>query len=341
MTPRHTILLTGGLGYIGSHTAVALVEAGYEAVILDDLSNSDEEVFDAIKEICGPDHLQFVRGDVTDAQCLAKLFSAHDFFGVIHFAAKKSVAESEAEPLNYLHCNLGGLIELLRAMETADVRNLVFSSSATVYGDQEIFPIPETAVRSAVNTYGFTKVASEEMLERVAAADDRWSFGILRYFNPIGAHPSTLIGENPKGIPANLLPYIDRVATGELPELVVYGDDYPTPDGTGVRDYIHVMDLAEGHVQSLDAIDATGQGHTVNVGTGRGYSVYEVIKAYQDVSGVEIPYRVAPRRAGDVAVYCADASLAKEVLGFTATRDLFDMCRTNYAWTQKLAQKAT
>nr|WP_239030077.1 UDP-glucose 4-epimerase GalE [Nereida sp. MMG025] len=333
--------MTGGLGYIGSHTAVALVEAGYRAVILDDLSNSERSVFDAICQICGDEHLEFIEGDVTDAACLKTVFEAHDFFGVIHFAAKKSVAESEADPLSYLHTNLSGLVELLRAMDTAGVYNLVFSSSATVYGDQEVFPIPETATRHAVNTYGYTKVASEEMLERVGTADDRWSFGVLRYFNPIGAHGSGLIGENPKGIPANLLPYIDRVATGELPELVVYGDDYDTPDGTGVRDYIHVMDLAEGHVQSLDAIDATGQGHVVNIGTGQGYSVLEVIKAYEAVSDIEIPFRIAPRRAGDVAVYCADASLARDVLGFQAKRDLFEMCRTNWAWTQKMAEAKT
>ena len=332
---RHTILLTGGLGYIGSHTAVALVEAGYQVVVLDNLSNSERSVFDALGTLVGHNHLTFIEGDVTDAATLERVFSDHAFFGVVHFAALKSVAESEAQPLAYLETNIGGLLTLLRAMEQAEVFNLVFSSSATVYGDQEIFPIPETAERSAVNTYGFTKLSSEQMLERVGSNDDRWSFGVLRYFNPIGARESAAIGERPNGIPADFLPYIDRVATGSLPELVVYGDDYPTPDGTGVRDYIHVMDLAERHVCSLDAIEATGQGHTVNIGTGQGYSVLEVIRAYEAVSGIKIPYRVAPRRAGDVAVYLADPTLAREVLGFETKRDLFDMCRSNWAWIQK------
>ena len=261
----HKILLTGGAGYIGSHTFVELAAAGYEVVILDNFSNSRPDVLDRLEVISGTPATCYT-GDVRDRALLDRIFAEHEIAAVIHFAALKAVGESAKIPLQYIQTNVGGLLTLLEAMEAAGVWRLVFSSSATVYGDPEVLPVPETAPLSYTNPYGFTKLACEQILEQVGAANDAWTFGVLRYFNPVGAHDTGLIGEDPNGLPNNLMPYIAKVATGELEKLSVFGDDYDTPDGTGVRDYIHVVDLARGHVQSVDALIETGESHTVNLG---------------------------------------------------------------------------
>ncbi|HHS94828.1 MAG TPA: UDP-glucose 4-epimerase GalE [Rhodobacterales bacterium] len=330
-----TILLTGGAGYIGSHTYCELTKAGYDVVILDNFSNSRPDVLDRLEVITGSP-VKCYTGDVLDRAFLDQVFGEHTFSAVIHFAALKAVGESAEKPLEYIQTNIGGLINLLDAMRDAGVWRLVFSSSATVYGDPEILPVPEGAPRSYTNTYGFTKLVSEQTLEQVGAADARWAFGTLRYFNPVGAHDTGLIGEDPNGIPNNLMPYIAKVATGDLEKLSVFGDDYDTPDGTGVRDYIHVVDLARGHVQSVDALITTGKSHTVNLGTGKGYSVLEMIKAYERACGHPIAYQIAPRRAGDVAATYADPTLAGKVLGFSAERDLDNMCETSWNWVSRL-----
>ena len=258
----------------------------------------------------------------------------HEIEAVIHFAAMKAVGESTEKPLEYFDCNIGGFVTLTRAMAELGIFKLVFSSSATVYGDPEHLPIPENAPRGHTNPYGHTKLVCEEMIEAMTAADPRWTCGVLRYFNPVGADESGLIGEDPNDIPNNLMPYIAKVAAGELSEIQVFGDDYDTEDGTGVRDYIHVSDLARGHVLSLEALEKNGKGHVVNLGTGHGVSVLEMISAYSKACGRKLPYRIAPRRAGDVAACYADPSLAKDVLGFTAERTLQDMCASSWAWLQ-------
>ncbi|SLN34996.1 UDP-glucose 4-epimerase GalE [Pseudooctadecabacter jejudonensis] len=322
------ILLTGGAGYIGSHTYLALVEAGFEVVIFDNFSNAKQDVPARLQDITGG-LVHVFEGDVLNPEDMRAVFDAHDFEGVVHFAAKKAVGESVEKPLDYMHTNVGGLLTLLAEMDRADVRRIVFSSSATVYGDTDIQPIPEDHGRTHTSPYAFTKIAGEQILEQL---DDRWAVGILRYFNPVGAHRSAMIGEDPADIPNNLVPYIAKVATGELDQLSVFGDDYDTPDGTGVRDYIHVEDLAEGHVLSIKTLIDTGDSHTVNLGTGDGSSVLDVVHAYSKACGADLDYQIAPRRDGDVAVLTARPDRAKALLGFEAKRTLADMCRSSWAW---------
>lgn len=328
------VLLTGGAGFIGSHTYVALKDAGYDVVILDNFSNARHSVLDRLEVITGAP-VKVIEGDVLDAQLVGRVLAKNQFDAVIHFAALKAVGESIETPLDYMHTNISGLYTLLKAMKEAGLFSLVFSSSATVYGQPDQLPVCETASRSFTNPYGYTKFACEQSLEQIAASDPRWAFGVLRYFNPVGAHPSGLIGEDPNDVPNNLMPYIAKVATGELEQLSVWGDDYDTPDGTGVRDYIHVMDLAKGHVQSVGALLQSGQGHTVNLGTGKGYSVLEMLRAYEQAAGKKLPYRIAPRRAGDVAAVYGDPSLAKETLGFEAEQGLDDMCASSWNWVSR------
>ena len=322
------ILLTGGAGYIGSHTYLALIEAGFEVVILDNFSNAKSDVPNRLQDIAGQ-MVDVFQGDVLNRADLDNVFAAHKIDGVVHFAAKKAVGESVAKPLDYMHNNIGGLLNLLAAMEAADVRRIVFSSSATVYGDTIIQPIPEDHARTYTSPYAFTKIAGEQILEQLP---DTWAVGILRYFNPVGAHKSAMIGEDPEDIPNNLVPFIAKVATGELAELKVFGDDYDTPDGTGVRDYIHVEDLADGHVLSIKSLLETGKSHTVNLGTGEGSSVLDVLAAYSEACGHDLAHTIAPRRDGDVAVLTARPEQAKAQLGFEAKRSLADMCKSSWAW---------
>ena len=322
------ILLTGGAGYIGSHTYLALVEAGFDVVILDNFSNAKADVPARLEDITGQD-VYVYKGDVLDRAVLEQVFSDHKIDGVVHFAALKAVGESVEKPLAYMQTNVGGLLNLLSAMDHAGVRRIVFSSSATVYGDTDVQPIPEDHPRTYTSPYAYTKIAGEQILEQLP---DDWAVGILRYFNPVGAHGSAMIGEDPEDIPNNLVPYIAKVATGELERLSVFGDDYDTPDGTGVRDYIHVEDLAEGHALSLKSLLETGEGHTVNLGTGEGSSVLDVVRAYSDACGQDLAYKIAPRRDGDVAVLTARPERAKEQLGFEAKRSLADMCKSSWAW---------
>lgn len=326
-----TVLLTGGAGFIGSHTYIALIEAGYQVVILDNFVNSQPSVIDRLAQITGAP-VVYERVDVLDQAALGDVFARHRPDAVVHFAALKSVSESVSRPLDYVRTNVTGLVMLLQVMQEADVFDLIFSSSATIYGQPEILPIPETAPRSYTNPYGYTKLAGEQILEQAAAADERWRFGILRYFNPAGAHDSGLIGEDPQETPNNLMPYIAKVAIGALPFLKVFGDDYPTSDGTGVRDFIHVMDLAEGHVRSLQALSRNGKGHVVNLGTGQGYSVMEMLAAYSRACGRDLPYEIRPRRSGDVAACYADPTLAADLLDFHAKRDLDLMCQSSWRW---------
>ena len=322
------ILLTGGAGYSGSHTYLALVEAGFEVVIIDNFSNSKSDMPRRLQDISGKMVYCF-NGDVLDRTDLDNVFAAHKIDGVVHFAAKKAVGESVVKPLDYMHNNIGGLLNLLAAMDAAEVRNIVFSSSATVYGDTDVQPTPEDHPRTYTSPYAFTKIAGEQILEQLP---NTWVVGILRYFNPAGAHKSAMIGEDSEDIPNNLLPYIAKVAVGELAELVVFGDDYDTPDGTGVRDYIHVEDLADGHVLSLKSLLETGESHTVNLGTGEGSSVLDVVAAYSEACGKDLAHTIAPRRDGDVAVLTALPEQAKARLGFEAKRSLGDMCKSSWAW---------
>ncbi len=326
------ILVTGGAGYIGSHTCVELLAAGFDVVVVDDLSNSSVRALERVEALGGRKLAAFVEADVRDRAALDAVFGAHSIDAVIHFAAKKAVGESVREPLDYYDNNLGGLVTLLRAMDAAGVRKLVFSSSATVYGDPASVPIREGFPTSATNPYGRTKLMGEEMLRDLGAADGRWRVVLLRYFNPVGAHPSGLIGEDPGGIPNNLMPYVSQVAVGRLAELQVFGADYPTPDGTGVRDYIHVVDLARGHLRALERIDALDGVTTLNLGTGRGCSVLEVIRACEAASDRPVPYRLVARRAGDVAECWADPSLAERVLDWRAEYDLARMCEDAWRW---------
>lgn len=325
------ILLTGGAGYIGSHTYVALIEAGYGVTILDNFQNANRSVIARLEALTGQP-VSMVEADVRDATTLGGLFSEHQFDAVVHFAALKAVTESVEKPLDYFDVNISGLINLLRVMDAAGCRKIVFSSSATVYGVPDETPTPETAEFRAMNPYGQTKISGEQILNQLAAADARWKIGILRYFNPAGAHESNLIGEDPRDIPNNLMPFIAKVAAGELSELQVYGGDYDTPDGTGVRDYIHVEDLARGHVLSLDALLQNDQSHLVNLGTGVGNSVLEVVAAYKRASNREIAHRVVERRAGDVPIYVAKADKAEEVLGFRTEKTLDEMCASSWGW---------
>lgn len=322
------ILLTGGAGYIGSHTYVSLIEAGFDVVIFDNFSNAKADVPARLEDITGG-FAQVFEGDVRNPEDLKAVFAAHRFDGVVHFAALKAVGESVEKPLDYMQTNLGGLLNLLAAMDGAGVRRIVFSSSATVYGDTDVQPIPEDHPRTYTSPYAFTKVTGERILEQLP---DDWSIGILRYFNPVGAHRSAMIGEDPTDIPNNLVPYLAKVATGELDQLGVFGNDYDTPDGTGVRDYIHVEDLAQGHVLSLKALIDLGKSHTVNLGTGAGSTVLDVLHAYSEACGRDLPYSIQPRRDGDVAVLTAQPDKAKAELGFEATRSLAEMCRSSWAW---------
>ena len=323
------VLVTGGAGYIGSHTCVELLAAGHDIVVVDDLSNASPAVFERIERIAGR-RVEFVHARVQDeAKVRAGIRSGVD--AAIHFAAFKAVGESVEQPLRYYENNLGSLASLARLMGELGAKHVVFSSSATVYGDPERVPIRESARLAPSNPYGWTKLFGEQVLRDLAAADPSWKITLLRYFNPVGAHPSGLIGEDPRGIPNNLMPYVSQVAVGRLPELRVFGNDYPTRDGTGVRDYLHVVDLAVGHVRALERAGAGGL-LTVNLGTGRGYSVLEVVKAFEKASGCAIAYRVVDRRPGDVAEVYADASLAARELGWTAARGIDEMCRDAWNW---------
>ena len=327
------VLLTGGAGYIGSHTFVALTAAGFTPVILDDFSNSSPLVLARLKQLTGQSVL-CQQGSVADVALVQSLIAQHGINAVIHFAAFKAVGESAAQPLKYYENNLGGMTSLLQAMDAAGCRTLVFSSSATVYGDPASVPITENFPRSHTNPYGHTKLVCEDMLAALRLANPAWRTGVLRYFNPVGAHPSGLIGEDPAGPPNNLMPYVAQVAVGKRPCLNVYGNDYATPDGTGVRDYIHVQDLAQGHVAAVQALLGKGESFTVNLGTGQGHSVLEVVRAFEQASGRPVPYQFAPRRAGDVAQCYADSTLAERLLGWRATHSLADMCVDAWRWQQ-------
>ncbi len=329
-----SILVTGGAGYIGSHTTLALLQAGHNVVVLDNLCNSSAESLKRVAQLAGREPV-FVQGDIRDRAVLDRLFAEHSVDAVLHFAGLKAVGESVAQPLRYYDNNVHGSQVLLQACADAGVFNFVFSSSATVYGEPAQMPISEACpVGQPTNPYGRSKLMVEDMLRDVAASDSRWRIAILRYFNPVGAHESGLIGEDPNGIPNNLLPYIAKVAVGKLPELAVFGNDYPTPDGTGVRDYIHVVDLAEGHLCALRALaEPTRIGaHVWNLGTGQGYSVLEMVRAFEAASGKPVPYRVAPRRPGDIATCYADPAKAERELGWKARRGLDEMMRDAWRW---------
>ena len=329
------ILTTGGMGYIGSHTVIALLEAGHEVVILDNLVNASRKVLTRLEQITGRT-VTFVEGDVRDREVLQRLFAEHDFAAVIHFAGLKAVGESVALPLKYYDNNVAGSLVLMEEMAKAGVFQLVFSSSATVYGDPEQVPITEASpVGNTTNPYGASKYMVECMMRDVAATDARWSMVVLRYFNPVGAHTSGLIGESPNGIPNNLLPYICQVAVGKRESLSVFGGDYPTPDGTGVRDYIHVADLADGHVKAVEAHQDDAGLHVYNLGTGQGSSVLEMVHAFEQAAGKKIAYAIAPRRPGDIATCYADASLAKAKLNWTAKRDLQQMMQDSWRWQSR------
>ena len=320
-----TVLVTGGAGYIGSHTVLRLLEDGHPVVVLDNLSNGSREALRRVETITGRQAV-FVEGDIRDGALLDRLFGDHDVGSVIHFAGLKAVGESVAQPLRYYDCNVVGSLRLLEAMERAGVRTLVFSSSATVYGDPATVPIREDFPLSATNPYGATKLHIEDMLRDLHVADPSWRIALLRYFNPVGAHESGLIGEDPSDIPNNLMPYVAQVAVGKRDQLSVFGGDYATPDGTGVRDYIHVMDLAQGHLAALTALVGQGGLITTNLGTGRGYSVLEMVQAFAGASGRDVPYRIVERRPGDVAVCYADPAHAEKVLGWRARRGIDEMC---------------
>ena len=328
---KPAILLTGATGYIGSHTWLALLAAGFEVVGVDDFSNSAPEVLNRLQALSGRTPV-FERLDVCDAAALTSLFQRHRFQATVHFAAFKAVGESAQKPLDYYANNLGGLLNVCRVMQQQGVHRFVFSSSATVYGDPASLPITENFPLSATNPYGQTKLIGETILRDLGAANPAWQTGCLRYFNPVGAHESGHIGEDPRGTPNNLMPYVAQVAVGRRPFLQVFGNDYPTPDGTGVRDYIHVCDLAEGHVAALRRLLEAPGSFTVNLGTGQGYSVLDVVKAYAAASGREVPYQVVPRRPGDVAACYADPTLARELLGWQARLDLPRMCADSWRW---------
>lgn len=329
------ILLTGGTGYIGSHAAVTLVQAGHEIVLLDNLSNSQRQVVDRIAQILGRP-IPFIEGDIRDVSLMEQTLRQHHIDAVMHFAGLKAVGESVKLPLAYYANNVQGTISLLQAMQACGVTTIVFSSSATVYGDPTYLPIDEQHPTSATNPYGRTKLHIEEMLADLAASCSDWKIARLRYFNPVGAHPSGLIGEDPNGIPNNLMPIVSRVAAGILPVLSVYGNDYPTPDGTGVRDYIHVMDLVEGHLSALKFLENQNLGgcHTFNLGTGQGYSVLEMLRAFEGISGQKVPYQIVARRPGDVASCFAKVDRAAQVLGWRARRGLAEMCQSNWHFQQ-------
>ena len=325
------ILLTGATGYIASHTWLALEEAGYEVAGLDDFSNSSPEVLRRLAAL-GADVSHFTEADVRDRAALDKVFAGEKIEAVVHFAAKKAVGESVAQPLLYYAVNVGGLVTLAEAMRDHGCKTFVFSSSATVYGDPQELPILESAALSSTNPYGATKLVSENLLRDLERSDPAWRVALLRYFNPVGAHESGSIGEDPRGTPNNLMPYVAQVAVGKRAKLQVFGDDYDTPDGTGVRDYLHVVDLAEGHVAALRRLLGGAGSLTVNLGTGRGSSVLELVQAFERASGRPVPYDIAPRRPGDIAACYADVSLAERLLGWKAERDLDAMCIDTWRW---------
>ena len=325
------ILVTGGAGYIGSHTCVELLKADHEVVVIDNLCNSSRISLDRVATISGR-QVAFIEGDIRNRDTLRQIFARHEIDAVIHFAGLKAVGESVELPLAYYQNNITGTLTLLESMAEAGIKRLVFSSSATVYGDPDSLPITEDFALSASNPYGRSKLIIEEILRDLHAADDGWDISILRYFNPVGAHESGLIGEDPAGIPNNLMPYISQVASGRLERLSVYGDDYPTADGTGVRDYIHVVDLAKGHLAALTKLAENPGVITHNLGTGRGYSVLEMAQAFEQVSGREVPYRIVDRRAGDIAACYADPARASIELGWRAERGLEQMCQDTWRW---------
>lgn len=327
-----TVLVTGGAGFIGSHTSVELLNAGYDIIILDNFVNSKPESLKRIKELTGKD-FKFYQADIRDEEAMTKVFAENKIDAVIHFAGLKSVPQSIKEPLNYYDNNIAGTVCLCRVMDKAGCKKLVFSSSATVYGSKNPSPLREDMpTGGTTNPYGTTKYFIEQILQDLCVSDSEWGVSILRYFNPIGAHKSGRIGEDPNGNPGNLMPYITQVAIGKLECLNVCGNDYPTPDGTGVRDYIHVVDLALGHIKALDRLLKVKGCEVYNLGTGKGYSVLDVVKAFEKASGIKINYRIAPRRAGDVACCYADATKAKEVLGWQAQYDIDDMCADSWRW---------
>jgi len=325
------VLVTGGAGYIGSHTCVELLDAGFAVTVFDNFCNSHPEALARVERITGK-RLGIVRGDVRDRAALVAALRASGAKAVIHFAGLKAVGESVAQPLSYYDNNVVGTLRLLEAMEECAVKTLVFSSSATVYGDPQRLPLTEEHQLSATNPYGRSKLMIEDILRDVHLSDPSWRLGLLRYFNPVGAHASGLIGEDPQGMPNNLLPFVAQVAVGQREYLNVWGDDYPTPDGTGVRDYIHVVDLALGHLKALARLQAHAECLTVNLGTGTGYSVLQMVRAFEQASGRAVPYRVAPRRAGDIAACYADPTLARALLGWQAERGLDTMCADAWRW---------
>lgn len=330
-----TLLVTGGGGYIGTHTVLALLEAGYSIVVLDNFSNSCLESLARVKFLSGRD-MVVISGDIRDRSLLDRIFEKYTISAVLHFAGLKSVSESVLNPLGYYDNNVQGTLVLIQAMTAAGVKNIVFSSSATVYGNPAVVPVDESMpVGAPLNPYGRTKLVIEQMLYDLVQSDRNWSVALLRYFNPVGAHPSGLIGEDPLGVPNNLLPYITRVAVGKLPFLSIFGGDYPTPDGTGVRDYIHVMDLADGHVLALQNIVRERRLDVWNLGTGVGYSVLQVVYEFEKASGVKIPFKIEDRRAGDIANCWADPTKAEAELGWLAERSLNDMMRDAWNWQKK------
>jgi UDP-glucose 4-epimerase len=333
MTPK--ILITGGAGYIGSHTAVELMNAGYHVVIVDNLCNSSRKVLERIQNLAGP-NFSFVEADVRSASALDAIFQEHTIEGVIHFAGLKAVGESVAQPVRYFDNNVGSTLALLQAMERANVRRIVFSSSATVYGDPEQVPITESSKLQVTNPYGRTKLMCEDILRDLQASDPQnpnlWQVAILRYFNPVGAHISGTMGEHPNGIPNNLMPFITQVAVGKREYLSIFGNDYPTPDGTGVRDYIHVVDLAQGHLAALNYLKTKQQSITVNLGTGKGVSVKEMADTFAKVNHIPLPYKFVARRSGDVPEYYADTQLAEQELGWKAKLDVARMCQDSWRW---------
>ena len=332
MPQAKSVLVTGGTGFIGSHTAVELLERGYEVSILDNLSNSMVEVLDRIQQITST-RPKFFQADIRDKEVLDSIFEQNTFDAVLHFAGLKAVGESVEKPWEYYDNNITGTLTLVDAMRRHGVKTIVFSSSATVYGDPDTVPITEDTKRNApTNPYGRTKFMLEDILTDIAAADPEWNVSLLRYFNPIGAHPSGLIGEDPRGIPNNLMPYITKVAAGKLPELGVFGDDYDTHDGSGVRDYIHVVDLALGHISALEYMETHPGVSVFNLGTGVGYSVLDVVHAFIDATGVDIPYSIKPRRAGDIAECYSSADKAYREMGWKAERGIAEMCADSWRW---------
>ena len=337
LNPNDTcVLVTGGAGFIGSHTVVELLNGGYQVVIVDDLSNSSPIAIDRIKQIVGEQaaaNLTFYEANVLDREALERIFDAHRIDRVIHFAGYKAVGESVQKPIEYYHNNIENTLVLVDVMRNHGCKSIIFSSSATVYGDPDELPVTEQSPKKmATNPYGWTKWMIEQMLTDLTVADPEWNVVLLRYFNPIGAHESGLIGEDPKGIPNNLLPYVAQVAVGKLESVQVFGDDYPTPDGTGVRDYIHVVDLARGHVAALAWMNGREGVEVFNLGTGQGTSVLEVVHAFSEACGRELPYQIRPRRAGDVAAVYGDASKAERMMGWKAQFNITDMCRDSWRW---------